>query len=98
MPLQDEPIANVSVDQVEEVWQRLEPLLLRDERRGRPYSHDRRRIVEAIVYQMQSGCGWNALPKHFPPYQTVHAQLRTWQKSGIWDIAWNGLEQPRPPE
>jgi hypothetical protein len=84
-------------DLVEAVWQRLQPLLPSGKRCGRPYSHDRRVIVEAIMYQRRTGCAWNALPSDFPPYQTVHTQLRNWQKSGLWDIAWNeGLEQSYP--
>jgi hypothetical protein len=85
------------IDLVEEVWQRLQPLLPRGKRSGRPYSHDRRVIVEAIVYQRRTGCAWNALPSDFPAYQTVHTQLRNWQKSGLWDIVWNEwLEQSCP--
>jgi Putative transposase of IS4/5 family (DUF4096) len=84
-------------DLVEQVWQRLQPLLPSGKRGGRPYSYDRRVIVEAIVHQRQTGCAWNALPSHFPPYQTVHTQLRNWQKSGLWRIAWDEeLEQPCP--
>lgn len=79
---------------VEEVWQRLEPLLPRGKRPGRPYRHERRVIVEAIVHQKQTGCAWKALPTHFPPYETVRSQLRRWQQAGLWDIAWNGLVQP----
>lgn len=86
-----------ALDLVEVLWQRLQPLLPTGKHRGRPYSHDRRLIVEAIAHQRRTGCAWNELPKHFPPYQTVHTQLRNWQKSGLWDIAWNqGLEQPCP--
>jgi transposase len=86
-----------TIDLVEVVWQRLQPLLPIGKRGGRPYSHDRRRIVEAIVYQRRTGCAWNELPSHFPAYQTVHTQLRNWQKSGLWDIAWNqGPEQLCP--
>jgi hypothetical protein len=82
---------------VEVVWQRLQLLLPSGKRCGRPYSHDRRLIVEAIVHQRRTGCAWNKLPSHFPPYQTVHTQLRNWQKTGLWGIAWNeGLEQPCP--
>jgi len=86
-----------AIELVEVLWQRLQPLLPGGKRSGRRYSHDRRRIVEAIVYQRQSGCAWNELPSHFPPYQTVHTQLRNWQKSGVWGIAWSDeLEQPCP--
>ncbi len=86
-----------AIDLVEVVWQRLQPLLPSGKRRGRPCTHDRRIIVEAIVHQRRMGCAWNELPKHFPPYQTVHTQLRNWQKSGLWDIAWSeALEQACP--
>lgn len=84
-------------DFVERVWQRLQPLLPTGKRRGRPYTHDRRLLLEAIVHQMQTGCGWQHLPPHFPPFQTVHWQLRQWQKSGLWAKVWDGLVQPRPP-
>jgi transposase len=86
-----------AIDLVEVVWQRLQPLLPSGKRRGRPCTYDRRRIVEAIVHQRRIGCAWNELPSHFPPYQTVHTQLRNWQKSGLWDIAWSEeLEQACP--
>ncbi len=84
-------------DLVEVVWQRLQGRLPTGKRCGRPYTHDRRGIVEAIMHQRRTGCAWNALPSHVPPSQTVHSQLRNWQKSGRWDIAWTeGLEQPCP--
>jgi transposase len=85
-----------AVDLVELVWQRLQELLPTVPRPGRPYSHDRRLIVEAIVHQRQTGCAWNALPSQFPPYQTVHTQLRNWQKTGVWAKVWERLEQPCP--
>jgi hypothetical protein len=91
----DEPGA---IDLVEAVWQRLQPLLPTGKRSGRPYSHDRRVIVEAIVYQQRTGCAWNALPPHFPPYQTVYDQLRSWQKSGTWAKVWEEMEQSCPPQ
>lgn len=82
-------------DLVERVWQRLQPLLPSGKRRGPGYTHDRRLLLEAIVHQMQTGCGWQHLPPQFPPFQTVHWQLRQWQKSGLWAKVWDGLEQPR---
>jgi transposase len=86
-----------AIDLVEVVWQRLQGLLPSGKRGGRPYTYDRRLIVEAIVHQRRTGCAWNELPSDFPPYQTVHTQLRNWQKSGLWDIAWSDeLEQGRP--
>ena len=82
-------------DMLSVVWQRLEPLLPPARRTGRPYAHHRRTVLEAIVYVMQTGCAWNQLPKQFPPWQTVYAQLVRWRKTGIWDQIWAGLDQPQ---
>ena len=77
-------------------WQRLEGLLPPRDRVGRPYAYARRVVLEAIVYVMQTDCGWRNLPSSFPPWKTVYAQLRQWRKMGIWDKIWSGLEQPHP--
>jgi transposase len=53
-------------------------------RGGRPEKHDRRRILDAIFYLNQGGIAWRALPKEFPPYQTVYGFFRRWTKSGLW--------------
>lgn len=76
------------------VWSRLAPLLPPTQRLGRPYAHDRRVVLHAIVYVMQTGCAWHTLPSSFPPWQTVYAQLVRWRKAGIWDKIWVGLDQP----
>jgi transposase len=39
---------------------------------GRPAKHDRRRIVEAILYLTRTGCSWRQLPHDFPPWDTVY--------------------------
>jgi Putative transposase of IS4/5 family (DUF4096) len=84
------------VDVIEVVWKRLERLLPPARRTGRPYSHHRRLVLEAIVYLKQTNCGWHHLPSRFPPCQTVYSQLRRWRESGIWDKIWAGLNQPLP--
>jgi hypothetical protein len=72
----------------QEVWKRLESLLSSAKRSGRPYSQERRLVLEAIVHVMQTDCGWQALPSHFPHWKTVYAQYRQWRKVGIWDKIW----------
>jgi Putative transposase of IS4/5 family (DUF4096) len=78
------------------VWARLAALLPPQRRSGRQPVYDRRRIVEAIVYVMQTDCGWSALPSTFPPWKTVHDQFVTWRKAGIWNQMWAGLKPPGP--
>ena len=85
-------------DATEVVWNRLEPLLPPERRVGHPYDHSRRLVLEAIVYVMQTDCGWQHLPSHFPPWKTVYAQLRQWRKTGIWAKIWSGLDTPFPTE
>ncbi len=95
-PVSAEPAAHAPADLVAELWRRVQPFLPSGKRSGRPRTRDRQVILAAIVHQMQTGCGWNALPSHFPLYQTIHWQLRQWQKSGVWAKIWEGLEQPHP--
>jgi transposase len=90
--------AEAQIDVSELVWRRLEQLLPPADRVGRPYDYARRLVLEAIVYLMQTDCGWRNLPSRFPPWQTVSAQLTQWRRTGIWDIIWSGLEQPHPIE
>jgi len=97
-PLNEVPQAQQSAEMnvLEVVWRRLEPLLPPVRRVGRPYDHDRRLVLEAIVYVMQTECGWRNLPSRFPPWQTVYAQLTQWRKKGIWDKIWSELDQLHP--
>lgn len=73
---------------------RLEPLLPAATRSGRPYSQERRLVLDAIVHVMQSDCGWQALPSHFPHWKTVYAQYRQWRKQGTWQKIWAPSTQP----
>jgi hypothetical protein len=88
------PAAVARSDDVDRVWRRLEPLQARAHQGGRPCTHERRQVLEAILYVLQTNCGWRALPSHFPPWQTVYAQLRRWQKRGIWDEIWSESDAP----
>lgn len=81
---------------VEEVWKRLVELLPSKKRTGRPIDHDRRVILDAIVYVMQTGCGWRGLPAEFPPWQTVYSQRTQWRTTGVWEKIWAGCTQPCP--
>jgi len=46
--------------------------------------HDRREIVNAILYQLRTGCQWRYLPHDFPPWKTVSDYFYRWQKDGTW--------------
>ena len=77
------------------VWKRLEALLPPAKRTGRPYVYDRRVVLNAIIYVMQTSCGWRGLPARFLPWQTVYAQFCRWQEKGIWDRIWTQFTESR---
>lgn len=71
---------------------------------GRPATHSRREIVNALAYLVRSGCAWRLLPHEFPAWQTVYGYFRTWKISGLWEYI-NGrlrdelrLAEGRSPE
>jgi len=56
----------------------------RPHRGGRPFTHSKREIVNAILYVLRSGCAWRLLPNDFPCWSTVYNHFRDWENRGIW--------------
>ena len=52
---------------------------------GRPIKHQRRDIVDAILYVAATGCQWRKLPKTYPHWNTVHRYHTTWSRDGTWE-------------
>lgn len=65
-------------------WQIIEPLLPPDKLIGRPPEVNWRDIVDAIFYRADNGIKWRAMPKDFPPWQTVYTYYRSWVRLGVW--------------
>jgi len=63
-------------DLTDEEWAKIEPLLPRRSKRGRPREVDLREIMNAIRYLVRTGCGWRMLPKDFPAWETVYWWFR----------------------
>ncbi|MGH3924382.1 MAG: IS5 family transposase, partial [Pseudonocardiaceae bacterium] len=53
-------------------------------RGGRPEKHARRRVLDAVFYLVRGGIPWAALPREFPPYQTVYGLFGRWARHGVW--------------
>jgi transposase len=49
---------------------------------GRPETHCRRVVVDAIRYVVHNGCVWRALPADFPPWRTVYGFYQRWSAGG----------------
>jgi len=64
-------------------WQIISRLLPEPARRGRK-PIDRRKIINAIMYWVRTGCQWRYLPLCFPNWSTVYGVFRKWRMSGLW--------------
>jgi len=78
-------------------WEHLEPLLQqpRGSRHagGRPRKHELRRVVDALLYVVKTGCQWRQLPSNFPPWKAVHEQFRRWRDAGLWERVGQALRE-----
>jgi transposase len=63
-------------------WEIIEPMLPLPKWLGRPFKHDRRDIVDAILYVVRTGCAWRYLPVDFPPWQTVYGHFKQFNERG----------------
>jgi putative transposase len=74
-------------------WQCVERNLPPMSKRGRPRTHPLRRILDAILYVLRTGCQWRYLPANFPPWQTVFYHFRRWRLKGIWHLLYTPLHR-----
>jgi transposase len=67
-------------DLTDEEWALIEPLLPLG-RKPPPHKPpvDRRRVLNALLYVLTTGCQWRQLPKDFPPKSTVHDYFVDWR-------------------
>ena len=82
----------------DEQWRIIKRMLPKRSRRGRP-PVDRRRVIDAILYVVRSGCQWRMLPRDFPNWSTVYGVFRRWRLAGLWQQIHDALrEQVRKTE
>lgn len=56
-------------------------------------THHKRSLVNAVLYLVNNGCKWRALPHDFPPYSTVHSFYRRARLSGLWEKILDAIVQ-----
>ena len=84
-------------DLTDSQWARLEPLLREPpEGRhagGRPRKYPLRRVTDAMLYVVKTGCQWRQMSVDFPPWQTVYQQFRAWRLLGTWERVTKSLRE-----
>lgn len=74
----------------DELWEIIQSIL---DELDPPASRGRKRIdqraaMDGIIYQMRTGCPWNALPGQFGDDSSVHRPFLRWVGLGVLDRVW----------
>ena len=69
-------------DLTDDEWALIGPLIPPAKHGGRPRTVDLREVLNAVLYTLETGCQWRALPKDLPPKSTVHSYLELWEWDG----------------
>jgi putative transposase len=77
-------------------WAILAPLLPPAPGGGRPRTTDLREVLNAILYNLRTGCAWNLLPHDFPPPGTVYAYYSQWRRDGTLERIHDALYRAVP--
>jgi putative transposase len=72
-------------------WALVEPLLPTPRAGGRPRTTDLRRVCDAILYLVKTGCQWRNLPHDFPPWETCYTYFAAWRRAGVVKLLQRGL-------
>jgi transposase len=72
-------------------WSQLEPRFPPAKHGGRPRSVDLRRILNALLYVLSTGCQWRAIPKDLASKSTVYDYFVEWRDSGVLDLIHHDL-------
>ncbi|MFI6873556.1 recombinase family protein [Streptomyces sp. NPDC050400] len=79
----------------DELWAEVERAIPAE--RVRKNLLDPRKVVEATLYKLRHGMGWESLPENFPRGFSVRARVRKWIESGAWALMMEPLLSPDVP-
>ncbi|MFB7629597.1 IS5 family transposase [Streptomyces sp. NPDC056149] len=65
-------------------WARLEPLLPRGIKSGRPPVWTRRQLIDGIRWRTRTGAPWRDVPERYGPWDRVYDLFRRWQRDCTW--------------
>ncbi|WP_443056554.1 IS5 family transposase [Streptomyces sp. MUM 178J] len=65
-------------------WARLEPLLPRGRKPGRPPIWTRRQLIDGIRFRTRTGVPWRDVPERYGPWARSYDLFRRWQRDGTW--------------
>jgi putative transposase len=66
-------------------WNMIKHLFEAENRGKHLRVHNKRKLVNAVLYLNKTGCQWRQLPHDFPKYTTVSSFYQRAVKSGLWE-------------
>ncbi len=73
-------------------WARLQPLLPKPARTGRPAT-DHRQVLNGILWIHRTGAPWSDLPERYGSRGTVSSRFYRWRAQGVWQQILEQLQQ-----
>ena len=73
------------------LWERIDlvlPIYKKCKEGGRPRL-SLRKVVCGILYVLQTGCQWKAMPKQFGSGSAIHAYFQEWVERGVFAELWS---------
>ena len=73
------------------LWERIDlvlPIYKKSKKGGRPRL-SLRKVVCGILYVLQTGCQWKAMPKEFGSGSAIHAYFQQWVGLGVFAELWS---------
>nr|WP_225730351.1 transposase [Nocardia sp. JCM 34519.1] len=67
-------------------WARLEPLLPRGKKAGRPPTWTKRQLIDGIRWRIRVGSPWRDVPVEYGSWLAVYGLFRRWQRAGVWAL------------
>ncbi|MDQ3321814.1 MAG: IS5 family transposase [Acidobacteriota bacterium] len=71
-------------DLTDSQWHHIKEFFETDNSFGRPRELDLRKVINAVLYLLTTGCQWRYLPKDFPKWQSVYYYFRKWEADETW--------------
>ena len=78
----------------DDLWEEIEPLI-RELDPSKPTGRKRqnpRKMLNAIIFRMRSGCQWNKIPSYLGDDSTVHRTFRRWESTGVFPRIWAAIQ------
>src|SRR5919204_2902651 len=79
-------------DLTDAAWSRLQPLLPKAKKSGRPSKWSKRQLIDGIRWRVRVGAPWRDVPGCYGSWQAVYSLFRRWQRAGIWQRIVTGLQ------